>query len=188
MTSSDDQATVKPGAGRLKSPLVRLAIVLGITGVGAAWLISMGPMAVVRGTTPLQEMVPLWYNVSAFPVLGILLADLVFLFVSFGFSRKTIELGAQLGVLVAVSFLRIVLLIPISGHCMLFACFISRRLLLKAAGRRWAAIELGLTLGLFAAASFMKLAQWHDPVTFATGTGMGVGMGVVSYFVLKGRR
>ncbi|MFH1434926.1 MAG: hypothetical protein ABIJ56_04325 [Pseudomonadota bacterium] len=179
---------MKPGAGLFKSPLVRLVIVLGMTGVGAAWLMSRGPMPVVRGTMPLQEMVPLWYNVSAFPVLGILLADLVFLFVSFGFSRKTIELGAQIGVLAVVACLRIALLVPVSGHCMLFACFISRRLLVGAADRRWAAVELGLTLGLFALVSFMKLVQWHDPVTYATGTGLGACLGVLSYAVLKGRR
>ena len=59
-----------------RTAVVRVAIVLATTLAGAAWLAHKGPVPVIRIMTPLPEMAPFWYMLLAFPVLGMLVADL----------------------------------------------------------------------------------------------------------------
>ena len=66
------QVAADAPAGRF----ARVAIILATTLAGAAWLAHKGPVPVIRITTPLPEMAPFWYMLLAFPVLGMLVADL----------------------------------------------------------------------------------------------------------------
>jgi hypothetical protein len=174
-----------PKIGRLASPHVRWAIVLMTTALGAAWLYYKGPVPIVRVTTPLQEPVPFWYMLSAFPVLGMLAADLAFLFVSHGLERKTVELGFQVGILVLASNLRLVLRLPISGHSLLFAYFILRRLFIGIPGHSLAKAECLVTMFLYTITSYVKVFWWSDPITVAVGTGIAIGLAAISFCVLK---
>jgi hypothetical protein len=83
-----DSPFARPGPA-----LVRKAILLATTLAGAAWLAHKGPVPVIRITTPLPERAPFWYMLLAFPVLGMLVADLFDLWRARGISLPTVELG-----------------------------------------------------------------------------------------------
>jgi hypothetical protein len=174
-----------PKIGRLASPHVRWAVVLVTTAFGTMWLYHKGPVPIVRVTTPLQEPVPFWYMLSAFPVLGMLVADLVSLFATYGFERRTAELGFQVGVLILASNLRLVLRLPMSGHSLLFAYFILRRLFIAIPGHSLVKAECVIALLLYAITSYVKVFWWSDPITVAVGTGMAIGLAAISFCMLK---
>lgn len=79
---------------------MRLGIVVVSTLAGSVWLILQGPIPVVRITIPLPEPAPFWYMLLAFPVLGLLLADLRDLYRSHGVGALTVELAFQIGLIV----------------------------------------------------------------------------------------
>jgi hypothetical protein len=174
-----------PKIGRLASPHVRWAVVLVTTAFGTMWLYHKGPVPIVGVTTPLQEPVPFWYMLSAFPVLGMLVADLVSLFATYGFERRTAELGFQVGVLILASNLRLVLRLPMSDHSLLFAYFILRRLFIAIPGHSLVKAECVIALLLYAITSYVKVFWWSDPITVAVGTGMAIGLAAISFCMLK---
>ena len=77
----------------VRRPAQRAFLILACTLAGAAWLIHTGPMPVIRISTPLPVMAPTWYMLLAFPVLGMLVADLVDLWRWRGLDRVSAELG-----------------------------------------------------------------------------------------------
>lgn len=150
---------------------LRAGIVLATILVGGIWLVLQGPFPAIRITTALPEAAPFfWYMVLAFPVLGILVADLMDLYLSEGISRSTLELAVQIGILVLLSSARLSMRLPLSGHSLLVSYFIFRRLLLRPARRRRASVELWLGIAIFGA---IALAWWNDPVTLLTGVALG---------------
>jgi hypothetical protein len=66
----------------------RILIITVVTIAGAIWLHISGPMHVIRITTPIDQFAPFWYMLSAFPFLGMLLADLLDLYRDTGFSKR----------------------------------------------------------------------------------------------------
>ena len=164
----------------------RCGAILAVTLVGAVWLYWKGPVPVVRGTTPLQETAPFWYMVSAFPILGMLVADLVYLFRHYGFERRSFELASQLAVLLVVSNARLGSRLPISGHILLFAYFILRRLLIRIPAHKLARAESLIATFLFAVTAYVKITWWSDPITVAFAAAMALGLVAISWFVLKG--
>jgi hypothetical protein len=106
----------------------RIAVIFLVTLAGALWLYLKGPIPVIRGTTALDEIVPFWYMVSAFPVLGILVVDFLSALGKYRFGRRTILLFSQILVLMMISNIRLSLKIPISGHAFLFSFFIFYRI------------------------------------------------------------
>lgn len=171
-----------PSVG-IKPILLRLAIVLATTLAGAAWLIHQGPMAVVRITTPLPEMVPFWYMVLAFPVLGMLVADWVDLFRVRGLSFPTVELALQIAVIVGLSSARLGARIPLSGHSLLVAYFLFRRGLLWSVPPKQSRVEVWIAVAVFGAIAYPKLVWWDDPVTLPSGIAVGGLLASVSWFV-----
>jgi HEAT repeat protein len=111
--------------------------------------------------------------ILAFPILGLLLADLLDLYTSEGVARPTVELGFQICLIVVLSSARLTFHLPLSGHSLLVSYFIFRRLLLRPASRVQSAIELWLAAGVFAAIAYPKLAWWSDPVTLLAGVVLG---------------
>lgn len=165
--------------------LFRLAIGLACTLVGAGWLIWQGPVPVLRGTTPLPEMAPFWYMLLAFPVLGLLLADLVDLARSRGLRRPTIELAIQISLIVGLSSVRLGALIPLSGHALLFAYFVFRRLLLGSAARGQSILEVWLVAVLLGIIAYPKLFWWKDPTTLVAGITAGALLATLSWFTTQ---
>ena len=152
---------------------LRAGIVLATALVGGIWLVLQGPFPAIRITTALPEAAPFWYMVLAFPVLGILMADLMDLYLSEGISRSTLELAVQIGILVLLSSARLSMRLPLSGHSLLVSYFIFRRLLLRPARRRRASVELWLGIAISGAIAYPKLAWWNDPVTLLSGVALG---------------
>ncbi len=166
--------------GATRSNLFRLGIVLACTAAGAAWLAWKGPTPVIRITTPLAEPAPFWYMLSAFPVLGFLVADLLDLYRREGLRRGTVELAFQIALLVALSSLRLGVRLPISGHALLLSYFLFRRRLFGPSATRWHRIEWLIGLGLLAVVAYPKLFWWRDPVTLLTGIALGAVLAAVS--------
>lgn len=166
--------------------LLRFAIVLATTVAGAAWLIHRGPMPVVRITTPLPEMVPFWYMVLAFPVLGMLVADCVDLARVRGVSLPTVELALQIAVIVGLSSARLGARIPLSGHSLLVAYFLFRRGLLRSVPPKQSSLEVWIAAAAFAAIAYPKLVWWDDPVTLLNGIVVGGMLAGVSRWVNRG--
>lgn len=163
--------------------LLRIAIILATTLAGAAWLIHQGPMAVVRITTPLPEMVPFWYMVLAFPVLGMLVADWVDLLRVRGLSLPTVELALQIAVIVGLSSARLGARIPLSGHSLLVAYFLFRRGLLRSVPPKQSRVEVWIAVAVLGAIAYPKLVWWDDPVTMLSGIAVGGLLASVSRFV-----
>lgn len=154
--------------------VLRPVICVACTLTGAAWLVWQGPMPVLRGITPMPEMAPFWYMLLAFPVLGLLVADLVDLSRNRGFSPPTFELAAQIALIVGLSSARLGALLPLSGHALLFSYFVFRRLLVGTASRGQSVAEVWLAAGCLAATAYPKLFWWDDPATLVAGIAIGV--------------
>lgn len=159
---------------------MRLLVIASCTLAGAAWLIHQGPMPAIRITTPLPEAAPFWYMLLAFPVLGMLVADLVDLYRLRGVSASTLELAFQIGLLIGLSSLRLGARLPVSGHALLVSYFILRRLLLRSLPPRQSSLETLLAFGVLGAIIYPKLAWWDDPVTLLAGISLGALLAAVS--------
>jgi len=135
---------------------------------GALYLHWKGPVPVVRVFDTLPIDAPLWYMLSAFPILGLLLADLEALARDRRW-KHCAELCVQVGVMVLLSHSRLELRIPISGHALLFMAFLLRRAwsFPPSAPHRTAELVLG-ALGVAMVAG-VKLLWWQDPVTLGVG-------------------
>jgi hypothetical protein len=166
----------------------RLGIVSACTLAGGVWLTVQDPLPVIRITTPLAETSPFWYMLLAFPILGLLVADLFDLYRSEGLSRSTVELGAQITLIVVLSSVRLSARLPLSGHSLLVSYFVARRLLLPSSPRGRSRVELWLGLGVMAAIVYPKLVWWSDPVTLLAGMALGAALAVVSRWTARPRQ
>jgi hypothetical protein len=166
----------------------RLAIILFTTALGALWLYHKGPTPVIQGSHELPIIVPFWYMLSAFPILGMLLADLFALWMKYRFGLRFIELAVQLILLVLLSNLRLSIMIPISGHGLLFSYFILRRLLVRQLPNKLLKIENILGILLLAMVAYMKLVKWNDPMTLLLGEAIGVLLALISYLILRRKK
>ncbi|HSK76426.1 MAG TPA: hypothetical protein VLQ45_08190 [Thermoanaerobaculia bacterium] len=165
-----------------------MAIVSACTLAGWVWLALQDPLPVIRITTPLAETSPFWYMLLAFPILGLLVADLFDLYRSEGISRSTVELGVQITLIVLLSSARLSVRLPLSGHSLLVSYFIARRLLLPSFPRGRSRVELWLGLGVMVAIVYPKLFWWSDPVTLLTGMALGAALAVVSRWTTRSRQ
>jgi len=171
--------------GRFEHPVVRLVVVGAVTVAGLGWLLVQGPIEVVRGSTPIDEIVPLWYNLIAFPVLGFLLSDLLVLYSRGRLALPTVELAVQIVLIVGLSAIRIGLQVPLSGHGLLLAYFVGRRLAVGPRSRSWYLVELLCAVVLLGLVIHRKLLVWADPTTLAVGMGMGFLLALASYLVSR---
>ena len=156
-----------------------------VTLTGAIWLYIKGPTPVIQGSHELPIIVPFWYMISAFPVLGMLLADLFALWMKYRFGLRVVELGIQIILLILLSNLRLSIMIPISGHGLLFSYFILRRLLVRRIPNRILIFENIFGILMFALVAYMKLIKWNDPMTLLLGEAIGVVLALISFFILR---
>lgn len=165
---------------KFNSAIVRFIIISLITLTGALWLFIKGPVAVIRGTTALDEIVPFWYMVTAFPVLGMLVADLLSAFRKHSLGRPTILLFLQIFILVFISNIRLRLQIPISGHAFLFAFFIFQRIFGREFKELFQKVEFAVVIILLLIIGYIKLAWWNDPLTLFIGIIAGVALASIT--------
>jgi len=76
----------------------------------------------------------------------------------------------------------------VSGHSLLFAYFILRRLFIRIPDHSLAKAESMLAIILYIITGYVKVFWWSDPITVAIGTGIAIGLTVVSFYVLRGER
>jgi hypothetical protein len=157
----------------LASPAAYWGIVTLVSGVGAVWLVHTGPVPAIRIMTPLKENAPFWYMISPFPVLGMLVAELVGLIATQGMKRVSVGLGVAIGVQILVSHLRLGICLPISGHAALLSYFTLRRALVRYPHLASRKVELWLSVVLWLVMSYMKLVSWTDPITLSLGALIG---------------
>ena len=162
-------------------------VVAIVTAAGAIWLLHTGPVPVIRITTPLEETAPFWYMLSPFPILGMLVAELVGIIATSGVHRRAIELACALAVLVLVSHFRLAIRLPLSGHSFLLSYFICRRALLSHPRLRSHRTELWIAGGMFLAMSYVKLTWWTDPITLSVGAITGAALFWLSRIAISGR-
>jgi hypothetical protein len=129
----------------------------------------------------MTEMVPFWYMLLAFPILGMLIADFITLLFTFGLGFEAGELCIQIIILVLLSSVRLSSAIPISGHSQLLAYFILRRILISYRFSGLYNTEILIASLIFAAVIFMKLWVWSDPATLLVGIIVGGAQAAVSY-------
>lgn len=183
------EARTKPfGIADRWSLVFRLGIVIACTLAGWIWLAVQDPIPVIRVTTPLVETAPFWYMLLAFPILGLLVADLFELYRSEGLSRSTVELAVQIALIVLLSSARLSARLPLSGHSLLVSYFVARRLLLPSFPRGRSRMELWLGLGVLATIAYPKLFWWKDPITLLTGMALGAALAVVSRWIARPRQ
>jgi hypothetical protein len=158
----------------------RMFIVTTLTSLGAIWLWASKPIPVIRGTEPLSIIVPIWYMLMAFPVLGMLISDFIEL-VGLRISKlPAVELGLQITFLVLLASTRLTRAIPISGHTMLFTYFILRRITVAKKAGMISIIELSIAILFTLLTIYMKLFIWDDPRTLVWGAITGVALGMIS--------
>ncbi len=179
-THRSHSMNLSSGRAYLPTRRVRWMIILLVTAAGILWLNQRGPVPVMRGTMPLAGTVPYWYMLAAFPFLGMLVADWVSLLIQ-GRPLLVLELGFQIGLLITLSSLRLATAIPLSGHILLFAYFIVRRVLVPFPQRDLRKVECGLAILVFGVASYVKLFWWSDPETLAAGSLLGTILACASY-------
>jgi hypothetical protein len=158
----------------------RIAVILAVSAVGAAWLIATGPVLVIRITTPIAEYAPFWYMFLAFPLLGMLVADIRDAWRPAGPHRAWLWLAVRIGLVVGISNLRLGVFLPISGHALLAAFLVTLRL----RERPWdpghrsprRAMEATVAAGILLVIAYVKLAWWTDPITLGCGVVLGAGL------------
>jgi hypothetical protein len=116
----------------------------------------------------------------AFPVLGMLLGDLVELMIVRTSKLPAVELAIQIILLVLIGNTRLLKAIPISGHAMLFAYFILRRLTIAKKSGVISTIELSIAILFSMLTIYMKLFVWDDPMTLVWGVIAGAALGMIS--------
>ena len=169
----------------ISQPRTRLLIIAATTALGALWLSLRDPTPVVRVMTPLPEQVPFWYMLSAFPIFGMLLADLSVLFAKKGLDVRVLELAFQLGILVLISSLRLTLKLPISGHTLLFTFFLFRRWWFRKSMHGLFGIELLAGFLLFLITAYIKLITWGDPISWIAGVISGVVLVLIPSYAVQ---
>jgi len=138
------------------------ALLCSLAGGLALWL--KGPLPVVTVGYALPHSAPFTYMVSAFPFFGVLLAEWLE-------TRSTVLLR-QIAALGLLAVARLVFLIPVSGHVLLFVFFV-----MWAARRRSQplyAVEMWVCILVLAASLYTKVALWHDIVTPSFGAALGI--------------
>lgn len=167
---------------------MRLLVVGGTTLSGVLWLWLVGPIPVVRVTTVTDELVPFWYSLSAFPVLGFLLAD-VTVFALLEKKRALAGEALAMALLItAISQARLSLHLPLSGHALLFGYVLVRRVLVPFPGRVFRNVELAVTGVFLAAVVYIKVGWWSDATTLVVGAALGVALACLSLAVWRLRR
>lgn len=158
----------------------RLILVLATTVAGAAWLVHKGPVPVIRITTEIDEFAAFRYMLTAFPVLGMLLADLAdgWRRREPGARRGTIVLAVNIACAVALSSLRLGIRLPVSGHALVVAYFLARRWCLPG-DRGGGRLEVGCAAAILAAIAYAKLVWWTDPITLGAGIGLALLLALV---------
>jgi hypothetical protein len=167
---------------------VRWICVPLMTGLGALWLAWRGPVPIMSGTTPLPGFVPEWYMLTAFPILGMLLADCFILAMQPRRHWAALELAIQIALLFALSSLRLKFGIILSGHTLLFAYFIVRRMGVPFPPRAVRRFDLLAAGALLLLTSYVKVAWWHDLSTLTSGIVIGGLLALVSVFILRAWR
>ena len=155
----------------LANVAIRLAIIGTLTVAGGLWLHFTGPLPVVRVTTRTDEFVPFWYMLTAFPVLGMLCADIVDALRARDYRSCAILAIATCGI-VALSAGRLSLHLPISGHALVIGYVLSLRLVRRS--NPLALAELLVSAGFLVVIAYPKLMMWGDPITLGVGIGLGV--------------
>ncbi len=173
----------------LKSNRKRIAplyigIVAAVTAVGAVWLFVKGPTPVVRGSFALEANAPFSYMVSAFPFLGILVAEAVELLMQRKKTRTALLLSAVASMML-ISHLRISLKIPVSGHALLLSYLAARRVLQYGATSALKKMELVAAVFSLSIIAYIKLVYWGDPVTLLTCISVGILIFAAEFFVLN---
>jgi hypothetical protein len=158
-----------------------------VTVAGVIWLSMLGTVPVVRISRAIDIAVPFWYMATAFPILGMLVADIAMLWVSYRSGLYWIELAGQIIVLVIVSSLRLSLKLPISGHALLFSYFILRRAVIPIPRHRSRKLESAIAIGLLLIVAYVKIFSWGDYLTLILGVGIAAVMAWISY-ILVGKR
>jgi hypothetical protein len=152
---------------------LRPALIVACTLAGAVWLFFVGPIHVIRITTPLEETAPFLYMLSAFPVLGMCIADLFELYRDRGLTSPTVSLGLQILLILLISSGRLGMKLPISGHTLLVSFLIARRLLSNEAISIGSRLEVAVASGILGILTYIKLAWWTDPITLVSGCLLG---------------
>lgn len=164
------------GTPWLATQATQWCIVAAITAIGAVWLMHKVPVPVIRIMTPLQESSPFWYMVSPFPILGMLVAELVGLLAIHGGKRAAAKLGVAIAVLIIVSGIRLSSCIPLSGHAMLLSYFILRRAFLDSSPLALRKAQLWIAGAMATVLVYVKLAWWTDPITLLLGALAGAAL------------
>ena len=118
--------------------------------------------------------------ISAFPVLGMLLADLYDNFKVDRFGKQFTELAVQVLLLIVISQVRLTFKIPLSGHILLFSYFIFRRAPIKDGFNKIAYYELLVCIVFLIITGYVKIFWWTDWITLLTAVLMGGLMGLGS--------
>lgn len=163
---------------------IRLSIIAAVTVAGGLWLHHTGPHPVIRGMTVTDEYAPLWYMLTALPVLGVLVADVVDAIRSRVY-RESVVLAVATVAIVGLSAGRLSLFLPISGHALVVTFVVVLRVARRSGPK--ALLELVVSVGLLAVITYMKLVVWRDPITLGVGVGIGVLFAVVTLLAIRWR-
>jgi hypothetical protein len=163
---------------------IRLAIIGAVTVAGSLWLHFTGPLPVVKVTTPTDEFVPFWYMVTAFPVLGMLSADIVDSLRTRDYRASAVLAMATCSI-TALSAGRLSLHLPISGHALVIGYVVALRFVRRSGPLALA--ELLVSAGFLMVIAYPKLVMWGDPITLGVGLGLGVLFAVVTLLATKKR-
>jgi hypothetical protein len=158
-----------------------------VTSVGAMWLAAIGAFQVVRISSATNTTVPFWYMLMAFPILGMLVADVFTLKVSNKLNVFWVELVFQIVILVFISGLRLIFRLPISGHALLFSYFILRRIIIRIPDHKTRNLEFIVAIVFLVIMAYVKLVLWNDCVTPFSGLGIAILMMLFSYLVISPR-
>lgn len=164
---------------------LRWVFIPSMTVLGALWLAWRGPVPIMSGTTPLPGYVPDWYMLAAFPILGMLVADCFYLAVQPRRQWAALELGIQIALLLILSNMRLKFGIIMSGHTLLFAYFVVRRMLVPFPARAVRRLDLVIAGALLAITSYVKVVWWQDWSTLLGGIAIGTLLALVSFVTLR---
>jgi hypothetical protein len=155
----------------IKEPLIIYTTGIIITILSLIFFTIRGYPLVVTASETLDIITPPIYMISIFLPYGILLGEVVWMWIERGESKLCVLLLLECIIVAIISFTRYVVKIPLSGHGIIILFFLLHQMINNKFQK-----PLRIVIGIVVLVIIMiyKIFFWDDPTTFILGALIGV--------------
>ncbi|OLS20864.1 MAG: hypothetical protein HeimC3_38580 [Candidatus Heimdallarchaeota archaeon LC_3] len=141
-----------------------LTIILSLVGFIYYTIVGYSVVETLSGS--LELTTPPIYMIPIFSILGIIFGELFFNYISKNDHNSWVILFVELIILVFLSYLRIAIIIPISGYSMILTYFLLKQIV---SHKNKYKIRISIGFSILIITLYYKLLIWNDPITLIFG-------------------